>query len=226
MPIAIFHNVPGTLSIIEGGLRPVRLIFDMDDWDSIVLSAVITGARISRQTSHQLAVTLGGGIYVYVFGDAPGEFVINGIAAEAVCMGVPSRKTGFDRILEYYEKNKLSERAKPIRIVIGTTSLTALLRGITANYMSEFNLWEFQMAFIEIPKSSTLLSAPGAKGRRAAPAPAPGAPPPGGVVVAPPPFVPGDPGGAPAGGIALVPSPVLPAGFVSGKGAPTDLVWS
>lgn len=210
MGMLLFSRAPGKMVAIETAFEPVvfRWKEDGDTWDSREMLAIITRIGLTAGTQEQLSATIGGQLYLYVFGDKPGVLNMEGVAFDAPCesAGGPQR-SGFDHLLNYYERKKLSSRMDPIRIVLGSQVITAYLNALSiVSEETELHTWRFSLSFLVIPKlppigrSRVRVGAPGS--------PVAPSPPSAGIgPITPPGDVPVDAGGAVIGGPVVVSPP-------------------
>lgn len=184
---------------IETAFEPVVFQWKEEGelWDSREMLAIVTRMDFSAGTQEQLSPTIGGQLYLYVFGDKPSVLTMSGVAFDSLCdTAGGTKRSGFDQLLNYYERKKLSARIDPIRIVLGTQVVTAYLNGIVVNSEdAELHIWKFTLSFIVIPRIPLI-------GKSRSRTPVVGGPPAGGSGPAPsPPAIgpvsaPLDPGGA------------------------------
>lgn len=116
--------------------------------------AIITSIGVTQQVSQQFMMCLGGGIYVYVFGDQVGRFVLSGMLVPYTCDGGSDVTHGLERTLEYYNSYKLSKRGKePCQVTIGNAfTINAFLAGFSANVVDPMaKLVQFTMNFFILP---------------------------------------------------------------------------
>lgn len=92
--------------------------FDKQLWGGFSkFKAIFTNISIHEATDQQFQKTLGGRIYLDVFGDDIGVLQISGLAFFGNCSDTDQR-TGISHVLEYYRNNKLTKRANPIIVTI------------------------------------------------------------------------------------------------------------
>lgn len=86
--------------------------------------SIITRVTISQQTNHQFLHTLGGLIFIYVFGDRIGSMIVQGLSFVESC---DNGGRGVDRVLEYYKSNKLTAREDEMEVTIGMTPIRGFM---------------------------------------------------------------------------------------------------
>lgn len=127
--IDILGSNPGYISVLEspGGNHTD---FEMDGFDETVgFQAIVTRVDNAPRTSHQFRHSLDRWVYLYVFGDRTAEMVVSGLAFARSCFQDGQTYHGVEWVQYYYNTNKLSERADPVIITIGTdTAFEAFLK--------------------------------------------------------------------------------------------------
>lgn len=163
----IFSREPGTVVAVETDSTPVAFSVDGDDTLFNDLIAIVTSVGLQAQSGYQFMHALREFIYVYVFTERIGELVINGLAFPQTCneMGVQGGiqgpqcvigQTGLERIITWYECNRITTRAAPITITFGdNVSYDAFLVGMKADIANpETGIAQFSMRFNFIPDIS------------------------------------------------------------------------
>jgi hypothetical protein len=118
-------------------------------------SVVITGIASDQQANVQLSPSLREALYIYSFGDRIGNFRITGIAFLKACIGkfFTQPFEGVIDVMNFYDRNSISNQVEPITISLGDYSLNAYLVGRTFSTLSpETNMCEFNMTFAVPPK--------------------------------------------------------------------------
>ncbi len=92
--------------------------------------SVITSVGFSRRENKQFANSIGRTIYLYVFGEQPGQIQIDGLSFMKNCERAGETQHGIEKLNEWYEDNRLSQRRQPLRLTIGAKGLDAFLHGI------------------------------------------------------------------------------------------------
>ncbi len=147
--------------------RPGRVVVLQDDAAAAVLPplvtvdpslsfasrrALVTRVTVDEQTSHQFAHTLGGLVYLYVFGDRIGQMTISGLAV-ATCGFSGGGEHGLVQSMRWYRENKLSRRQTPVRVLIETFPITGFVTGFNADVVDHrLNLAQFTMQMAVLPE--------------------------------------------------------------------------
>jgi hypothetical protein len=182
MAITFFSRQVGQIAAFTDPTIPARTLIRLEDWDGyLVQKSVITSAMLSAQTNLQFLHTMGGNIYVYVFGDRVGTFSLNGLAFDSTCDN-SAGLIGVEHVMQYYNQNRASNRAMPLKITLGVAStFVTYLVGMTCQIADpKSRIWEFsyKLALIPFPKKrKSLADSPAAGSGTTTPAtgtPAPG----------------------------------------------------
>ena len=167
----IFSRNPGTVVAIEDDFLPVAFTFPVDGSNATFnnLKSIITSVGISAQSGFQLAHSLREFIYIYVFTERAGDIVLNGLAFPVSCGALGPQDdndfnsgnddcgvtgtTGIERLLEWYECNRITSRAAPITISFDDgVSYDAFLVGLKADITDPTTgIAQFTMRFVYIP---------------------------------------------------------------------------
>ena len=125
--------------------------------------AIVNRIMVSRQGNFQFMHTLGNGIYIYTFGDRIGQMVISGLAMQGYCnslgqLGIAlgsGGMTGIERVMAYYNANRIAARDSPITVTIGTsTTLVGYLGALQVDSGNpELGLYSFNLPLILLPES-------------------------------------------------------------------------
>jgi hypothetical protein len=90
---------------------------------------------------------------VYVFGDRISELQISGIAFAQLCGGT-STESGMAEVLDFYEKNRISEAAAPVKIKFGERAFEGFLTGCQVEVAKpEVTLGQWLMRFHTFPNT-------------------------------------------------------------------------
>lgn len=94
---------------------------------------IITSVGIQQGGNFQFLHTLRNFVYVYVFGERIAELVLGGALFLNPCP-VDEALSGFEKVYEFYELNRISKNPNPLQISIGVgaamVSLKSFLVGI------------------------------------------------------------------------------------------------
>lgn len=156
----IFAIRPGyALAVREATAAP--LMIGMAGWGDIASGggfaaqkAIITGVMLNESPNFQIQHTLRNFLYAYSFGNRAGEMAFAGIAFAGRCEDGNSRpgNGGFDRVLQYYRRQRISSNPRPVGVAIGGTSFLALLVGCSLSADNpQAGLSVFNLKFLNIP---------------------------------------------------------------------------
>lgn len=108
----------------EGSLRLVDMKDDQISYEEH--KSIITRLVLSQRVNAQFTHSLGGEVYIYVFGDRIGGLTLSGLSFAATCED-ESPEHGLERTLQWYKERKASARQDPITVVVGETAFNAFL---------------------------------------------------------------------------------------------------
>lgn len=130
MPTIFSGGAGRAALVLSPGGAPVRL--GIDSWQGYQsFKAIFTGVGVSRQSNQQFLHTLGGNIYVYVFGERMGEIRIDGIGFADICEGSENLSSGLDWLSSYYDTFRISMTGLPVTVALGAfTVVQAFLIGM------------------------------------------------------------------------------------------------
>lgn len=159
-----FASTPGTTVAMQEPAEPGQIVlpplFRADP--AITFNqqrVIITSLGLSQQVSQQFMTCLGGGIYVYVFGDQVGRFNLSGLMVPYSCNS-GDKSHGLEKTLEFYNQTKLSRRknGEPCRITIGSSlTVNAFLTAITARVADpQAKLLQFDMNYFILPDNALM----------------------------------------------------------------------
>lgn len=152
----------------------IPLAFSVDGNDRLFnqLGGIATSVGINGQAGFQFMHSLREFIYVYVFTERMGEIVINGLAFPAFCdtqLGADATDandepltpltcvegtTGLERIMTWYECNRITSRATPITIALGAeVTYNAFLVSVKADIANaDTGIAQFSFKFNYVPR--------------------------------------------------------------------------
>jgi hypothetical protein len=124
----LFSRVPGrTVAYEPPGGRGVPAAFDFDDWGGFTSrSAAVTAIGVAREAMIQMLHGMDRSVHVYTFGEQVGDLVISGVAFAGGCVE-EGQAAGLDGVLDYYSRNSISVRPRPIGIRVGSVGLYGFL---------------------------------------------------------------------------------------------------
>lgn len=127
--VNIFSTGAGKVVSVEQDAIPIAFAVDGSQTTFNDLKAIVTSVGFQAQGGYQFMHALREFIYVYVFTERVGEIVINGLAFPDDCgmIGPQSEddwscvhgQTGMERVITWYECNRITSRAEPIVIAFG-----------------------------------------------------------------------------------------------------------
>ncbi len=164
----IFSSGAGTVVAVSGEAVPIAFAVDGDVQTFNNLKGIVTSVGIQGQGGYQFTHAMRNFIYVYTFTERIGELVINGLAFPASCgplgpQDAPSTivgdcdtftgTTGIERVMQWYECNRITTRAEPITIALGAkVSYEAFLLSVKADIANaETGIAQFSMRFNYVP---------------------------------------------------------------------------
>lgn len=157
MAFTVFSNNPGRVLVLTDPAVPSRFSFNLEAWDGFeTLRAIITRVTVSKQGNYQFLHSLGGTIYIYVFGDRIGQITVSGVAFERGCEEDETGRLGIENVQEFYETNRLANRELPLKLTIGVaTTFVAYLVGAATSVVDEgMGLWQFALQLSLIPETA------------------------------------------------------------------------
>lgn len=152
---ALFEANPGRVLAVRDpavqGLLPPLVDVRPDPVSFQARKAIITRVMIAQETNQQFLHTLGGDIYIYVFGDRVGQLTIGGMCFAHDCDRPGDRQHGIEKMLAWYRSNKLSRRRDPVTVMIGRTPVTGFVAGFTADVFDhKLNVMQFSLALMAV----------------------------------------------------------------------------
>jgi hypothetical protein len=134
----VLSNSPGRVVKIKDDVKICRInILNMKEDDIIFEKheSIVTRISVTEEVNKQLVHTVGNKTYLYVFGDRAGNLTIDGVAFAPPCpcdeKNTANFSPGFERILQWYNTNKASQRPSPLSIVLGSNTV---LNGFLVNF--------------------------------------------------------------------------------------------
>jgi len=115
--------------------------------------SIITRMTVAQSSSYQFLHTLGGDIYIYVFGERIGTMSISGLSFAKSCAPGDDGQHGLEKMLKWYKQYRLSARPTPVNILIGSsTTLQAFVSDITGDVVDpSLFLVQWTMNLMVIP---------------------------------------------------------------------------
>lgn len=116
--------------------------------------SIITRVTVSQETNHQFLHTLGGDIYIYVFGDRIGQMTISGLSFSIDCDNPDDQAHGFEYIMDWYNQYKLSRQQKPITVMIGQTPITGFVAGLSGGVFDHrMFMMNYDLSLMVLPQA-------------------------------------------------------------------------
>lgn len=135
-----------------------RVTLRLDSWLGFEgFKAIITGVQFGSQCNFQFMHTLGGMVYLYVFGERMGQLAMSGLAFDAICTSssdVRADKHGIEFVKEYYDNNNLANRKTPITVTIGQNlAIAGYLAGLQCGVVTPIDkrIYQFDMQLMVPP---------------------------------------------------------------------------
>lgn len=167
----IFSAGAGRVIALEDeSATPITFTVDSSSNTINNLSAIVTSVGIQGQGGYQFMHAMRELIYVYIFNERIGEIVVNGLAFPAACSPIgPDADedfectdvtsgaygtTGLQRVITWYECNRITTRASPITISFGAgVSYDAFLVAMKADIANaDTGIAQFSYRFNYVPR--------------------------------------------------------------------------
>jgi hypothetical protein len=147
----IFISQPGIIVAIK---QPGSLPGSLSLPGGLSERVVITGVGHSQSAHVQFQQSLRNAIYLYSFGDRPGQTQIRGLAFAASCRQTSRSASGVEELLTYYAKNRVSATGVPIQIRIGVTPVDGFLMACSVETdRPELLSYGFNLTLATVPDS-------------------------------------------------------------------------
>jgi len=154
----IFSREHGNVVSIIDPIMSNATLLTLEGWGGYEsFKAIITSIGLSKRGNFQFLHTLGGAVYVYVFGGRIGEMQISGLAFDYPCYN-DAERTGAENVLGYFDRNNLVTRKTPLTVTIGYHyALKAYLTDINIKTADpKDGLYEFTLSFAVPPPPKQL----------------------------------------------------------------------
>lgn len=159
MPI-VFEGAPGRVVKLDDpgvtqGLLPGAVAVKEAPITFEQRRSIITRVVLAQETSQQFLHTLGGDVYVYVFGDRIGQMTLSGLCLAMDCTAgdAGDGEHGVERMLGWWNENRLSKRPQPLIAMIGNKAVTAFAGQMTVSVFDhKLNLWQFDLNLFVVPE--------------------------------------------------------------------------
>jgi len=147
------YGVPGKLALRLG-------TGDNSRWPGFqTMSSIITRVVLSAQSNIQLQHHWDSDAFIYVFGDRVNGITISGLAFDSICNDFTDT-LGIERVIAYYNLNRVSNRKTPIRVGIGSrTVIPGYLLAMEARIEDPSQrVWSFTLQMVGIPEPTRSVS--------------------------------------------------------------------
>lgn len=153
--VVMFSGEPGRVIALVDPSTTATSTFNsplsLEGWQGFsTFKSILTRCMVSQQGNYQFLNSFGGRIYAYTFGDRIGTIGLSGLAFQQKCEdpGV----IGIQKVLEYYNKNRIAKRETPMTVTFAGQALKGMLIGMTADVANpESLIFQFDMQFALIP---------------------------------------------------------------------------
>jgi hypothetical protein len=117
------------------------------------LAAIIDAPAISQSVNVQFQPSLGGPVYVYVFGDQMGNVTITGTAFAGLCRD--QSQSGIKEVIDYYNEQRASQRTETVTVTFGSESISGFLTRMTLSPRDPlYMLVSFSLVINALPKEN------------------------------------------------------------------------
>ena len=154
MTAVIFSKSAGQVQSLPDPTLPANVSLRLEGWEGFTgFKSIITRVTVAAKGNYQFLHTLGGQVFIYVFGDRIGQLSVTGIAFDSTC-GDPAGTLGIEHVLNYFSKNRVANRRTPLKLTIGaTTTLQAYLLDILADVVdTKTRVWQFTLVMALVPR--------------------------------------------------------------------------
>ena len=159
----LFDTKPGLVRIAQltSGSAPALISViptrsghggDLATYNSVIIQSI----GLSQEVHAQFMSSLQKVVYIYCFGDKPGQIIVSGLAFNDYCIGPnenPAQMVGPNTLMGYYDSNRAVEEENIIKVLIGRESFQGYLISMnmqTANI--EQRTFQFSLTIWTVPK--------------------------------------------------------------------------
>ena len=149
----IFAEANGRVAVLPEAGLPLSLRLGLSNWPGYQeMKSIVTGVGIRSASNRQLLRSFRRMLYIFSFGDQPGELVISGLSFSNMCRNgqddlETNPMTGTERVMLWYNRYRLDNSGQPLVINIGAEiAMPVYLVGYNGNIsepatgMSQFSL--------------------------------------------------------------------------------------
>lgn len=166
MPVIFEGNAGRVFSVGDsaalGLIQLASVSGGVDNGDKLTYeryNTIITAIGTTTTSNQQFLHTVGGSVYVYVFGDRMGTLELQGISFSSRCENVvvsdsEPEQHGFEKLLAWYKENRLAKRRAPVQVLLGlsTTISGFLTELIQRSEDSQSRTVQFTMRLSTLPE--------------------------------------------------------------------------
>lgn len=161
--VVLLGGTPGRVIALTEPSTPSTTSFSspvsIDGWGGYSeFKSILTRCLVSSQGNYQFLHSFGGRIYTYSFGDKIGTVGLSGLSFQKAiqgnngsCSDLPGG-IGIQKVMEYYNQNRIAKRADPITVTFAGQALRGMLTSFTADVANpESLIFQFDMQLALIP---------------------------------------------------------------------------
>lgn len=116
--------------------------------------SIITRMTLAQQCNYQFLHTIGNDIFIYVFGDRVGQITISGLSMADDCDSRDSEH-GFEKVLKWYNRNRVAKRKTPVKVTIGKTPIQGFLVSISGDLVDpSTRLIQYGLTLMVLPEKT------------------------------------------------------------------------
>lgn len=133
---SVFSIGPGTVAIADR-IPTMPLSLTLGGWTNglaVTTKAILTGVGVQSTGNYQPQHTLRDHVYIFVFGERVATLTLTGMTFVNSCAG--GGQPGIVTAIDYYARNRLSQKGEPITVQIGPTG-AGLIRGFLVGIQAE-----------------------------------------------------------------------------------------
>ena len=113
--------------------------------------ALIEAPSVDQSVNVQFQPSLGGPVYVYVFGDKMGNITITGTVFAGLCGDLSN--SGLKEVIDYYNSNRASQRSEVVTVTYGAEPFEGFLTQLSLQPRDPlYMLSNFSLVINTLPK--------------------------------------------------------------------------
>ena len=166
MGVLMISSQLGQVHAVTNPAQPAQAFIRLDGQATYsVFKSIVTRVAVSSACNFQVRHTVGSDKFIYTFGDRIGRAFVTGLSFSSYCDEGDSSILGIQRVVAYYNSNRLALRAKPVLMTIGRNlTLRMYLAGIDIDVEDPAQqIWRYQLSFLEVPDSLPSLTSKAGK---------------------------------------------------------------